>query len=245
MAMTTEEVIAKVQKLMALANNEGATPAEAERAMVQAKALLRKYELDMADVMMKKMESEDPIVEQFMRLNPSAYGSNQLATLPTWIRLLMVGVQTYTRTRMFMNQRVSGNKVMFAGMEHDVAIAKHMMQYLIDATYQQATKDVSCKTKADRSSFRYGMAAELQARLKQLRKEEDKASEQEAATSTGTSLMVIDQKKEQLLAAKYGAPQIKKATRNVTNAYHAGREAGAKQSLNRQLGSRLAGLLGG
>ncbi|CAB4143075.1 Domain of unknown function DUF2786 [uncultured Caudovirales phage] len=245
MAMTTDEVISKVQKLMALANNAGATPAEAERAMVQAKALLRKYELDMADVLMKKMESEDTIVEQFMRLNPSAYGDNQLATLPIWIRLLMVGVQTYTRTRMFFNQRASGNQVMFAGMEHDVAIAKHMIQYLIDATYHQATKDASCRSKADRSSFRYGMAAELQARLKQLRKDEDKASRVEALTmTTGTSLMVIDQKKEELLAARYGEPNIKKATRAVTNAYRAGREAGAKQSLNRQLTGQRQALLG-
>lgn len=233
MAMTTDEVIAKVKKLLALAANEGATPAEAERAAVQAKALLRKYELDMADVMMKKMESDDPMVEEYLQVNPTAYGKNQLATLPIWIRFILTGVTIYTRTRVFI---AKNNNVMFAGMEHDVMMAKHLTQYLVDATYSQATKDSSAASKSDRSAFRYGMSSELQRRLKQLRREEDVAAEQEAKTSTGTSLMVIDQKRDQLLDQKYGALKTKKVKRSFqTSAYDAGRQAGQRQSLNRQL----------
>lgn len=225
--MTRNEALEKIKKLLNLARNEGATEAEAVRAATQAKALMRMFELDEQDVLLRQLEQEDAgLVEELVSANPTAY-SEGTKTLPMWIRIMARGVEKYCTVQLHMARGVG--KLTICGMEHDVALAKGLLQYLIDACYNSAMEE---GTRAERSAFRFAFAAAVQARLKV-------AMQEVFAATPGTSLVVLDTAKLAALEKRYGPTESTRVRKQLSHetrkAYIRGYEAGEKQSLNRQI----------
>lgn len=77
--LTREQVIGQVQKLIALANCSGAFTAEAETAMLKAKALMAKYNVSLFDTQTKKFN--DKVVEITFE---TPFETNE--RIPAWYR---------------------------------------------------------------------------------------------------------------------------------------------------------------
>ena len=73
-------VLERIRKMLALAENSGATPAEAATAAGMAAKTMAKYNLDHADVMLEQLEDDDIV----------ATDSSRQQAMPQWMNSLCV-----------------------------------------------------------------------------------------------------------------------------------------------------------
>lgn len=205
--MNTERILDKVKKLLALAQDPGAAPNEAETAGRQAAALLAKYNLDLGDLTDRELEAEWDITEAEM---PGARpGKQNPKEVPAWIGIMAYGVKVYTRTR--VSKR--GGYVIYRGARQDVELAHWMLKALIDLAYKQS------KASSEPGPFRNGFATAVQHRLKALARDRD-STEREA----GSTALVVADKLQAKLDELYGSEgRSRKAhTRSSAEGYSAG-----------------------
>jgi hypothetical protein len=87
----------KIRKLLALANDPGATDGERANASRMAAAFMAKHDIDLADL------QEAELREQFDLISGEAVGcrpgKKNPSEVPTWIGVIAWGIKLYTRTR--------------------------------------------------------------------------------------------------------------------------------------------------
>ena len=165
----------KIKKLLALAQDPGASPQEAETASRQAASLMAKHNLDMADLEAHELETEWDITESAI---PGARpGKKDPRKVPIWIGIMAFGVALYTRTRTVTR----GGMVVYRGARADVELAHWMLKALIDLAYNQS------KGSLDPSAFRNGFAQAIQSRLKAMTRDRDQVE-----TENPRALVVVD-----------------------------------------------------
>ena len=207
--MTNDRVIEKVKKLLALASDPSAAPNEAETASRQAASLMAKYNIDLAALSQAELEAEWDITE--LSMPGCRPGKKNPREVPTWIGVMAFGVKVYTRTRVIAR----GGYVLYRGPRQDCELAQWMLKALIDLAYKQS------KASSDPHAFRNGFASAVQARLKAMAADRDRA-DQEAGS---TALVVVDKLKLKL-DELYGAERTSKArSRSSDEGYAAGSAA--------------------
>lgn len=175
--MTDERMMDKIRKLLALAQDPGAAPNEAETASRQAAALMAKHDLDMSDLTEAEMRKEWDMAEaQMPGCRP---GKKNARVVPPWI-----GVKVYTRTRCSS----SGGYVKYRGPRADIELAQWMLKALIELAYTQS------RSSSDPTGFRNGFASAVQSRLKKMEADRAKAEDETADQSYGKNLVVLDQR---------------------------------------------------
>lgn len=206
--MTNERIIEKVKKLLALAQDPGAAPNEAETASRQAASLMAKYNLDLASLSQAELEAEWDITE--LRMPGCRPGKKDPREVPTWIGVMAFGVKVYTRTRVIAR----GGYVLYRGPRQDCELAQWMLKALIDLAYKQSKASSS-----DPHAFRNGFASAVQARFKAM------AADRDQAEQGSTALVVVDKLRAKL-DELYGAERTSKArSRSSDEGYAAGSAA--------------------
>lgn len=205
--MTNERIIEKVKKLLALAQDPGAAPNEAETASRQAASLMAKYNLDLASLSQAELEAEWDITE--LSMPGCRPGKKNPREVPTWIGVMAFGVKVYTRTRVIAR----GGYVLYRGPRQDCELAQWMLKALIDLAYKQS------KASSDPHAFRNGFASAVQARFKAM------AADRDQAEQGSTALVVVDKLRAKL-DELYGAERTSKArSRSSDEGYAAGSAA--------------------
>lgn len=237
----TARVIEKVRKLFAMAHHETSNEQEAETALRQAEALLRKHNLTMTDITPEEAKSnvKESVMAKY-KWTPSR--------APVWVQSLSTALADLTDTYVMWTPAASNDShvrnrqcnLVFVGAEADIVTAGEMFNYLYntcinlcDAHFEGQILGRQAKTY--KNSYRYGMVVRLRERIVKMVAEK-KAQFQEAA-QTGTSLVVI---KKDAIADYLGRDDITYNTSNrqqsmESSAFAAGHRDGGNVSLNKQL----------
>lgn len=233
--MDRDSALRKAQKLMAMAQDGRGNDNEAERALAQAEALMRKFGIEASEV-----ATETPVEYDWgSGFAPYGVPRQPAKSVPSWYGIVAMGVAKFTDT--IVKQQYSTDKgygVGFFGEASDVLFAVWLVTYLRDAVWREAKK-YGGDRKAN-GDFRHAMACRLQARMYALRAERDVAYRDatNSAGQTGTALVIVSDKLAKR-DAQFGEQKTKSAKREYRDlsATFAGRSAGDKVGFNRPVGS--------
>jgi hypothetical protein len=222
MKMTTETnpIIAKIQKLMALANHASTNVNEAATAAARAQALLFEHKISMIDL----EASTGTAPERVGQLNVDGKGKGLVA----WQSQLMNAIAYGFYCRLVTTKVVVDGKLVsrmcVIGKPSDTQTVAYMFSYLKNEIDRLCDIDGKNMGGLFRNSFRFGAVAELQRRMKEQR------MKQEAGTVTGTALAIIKSGDADLAAyvkSQWSRVTSSKANVKVTrrDAYQAGATA--------------------
>ena len=230
--MSVDRIAEKVRKLLALASDPGAAPNEAETAARQAAALMAKHQLDGADLQLTRGQGKllFDLMEGYGR--GTRPGKRNAREVPTWIRIIAVGVARFTRT--FTTP--GSDRVYFKGQRCDVELAIWMHDQIVDTCYQASQASCQGMGMSEANTWRNGYAGAVQRRLTDLAKVRDQVEADTPASASGTSLVVVNTALQEAMAERFGEFKVKSA--NVSQNLR-GRQAGESANLptNRPLSS--------
>lgn len=235
--MDRDQALRKAQKLMAVAMDGRGNDNEAERALAQAEALMRKFGLEASEVQGSQAAKDFDWGSSFA---PYGVPRQPAKSIPTWFGIVAMGVAKFTDTIVKVHYRSElGYGVGFYGEASDVIFAQWLVTYLRDAVWRETKKYGG--DRASNGDFRHAMASRLQSRMYALRAERDVSYSEAVNTAgqKGTALMIINDKLVKR-DAEFGEQQTKSSKRNYRDhqATFAGRAAGEKVGFNRPITNR-------
>lgn len=233
--MDRDSALRKAQKLMAVAMDGRGNDNEAERALSQAEALMRKFGLEDSEVKGVAAEKDFDWGSSFA---PYGVPRQPAKSIPSWYGVVAMGVAKFTDT--IVKQHYSseqGYGVGFYGEASDVLFAQWLVTYLRDTVWREAKKYGG--NRAENGDFRHAMASRLQSRMYALRAERDVAFREatNSAGQKGTALMIISDKLVKR-DAEFGVQKAKPVKRQFRDmaAMGAGHAAGERVGFNRPVG---------
>lgn len=251
MDKATDEILAKVKKLMAL--GESPSEAEAASALAKARMLLARYGLSISDVETKETEVVEGVLLEKRRLR-------------AWESHLVWVVTRATFTQALHVTRGDTSQVLIIGREINTVAAAELFKYLHLTVLKLGR--AHGKEVYHLDSFKVGVVERIGERLTESedgatwcgdanddaagKKRSAKAPRQtstasdDSATANDRALMVqmsvsSERENDAYIKSKYGETKAKRGGRRVdADSYHRGRAAGEGVNLNRQIGARQA-----
>lgn len=236
--LARDAALEKVRKLLALARDGGATENEAETAARQAAAIMRKYQIDAAETLMREMDDDVAFSRELAAANPDARGGHRFEHVASWVGYVAVGVADLFDCVVDIVQTRDGAKVRYSGLESDAKVASWTHDYLCATIFRLSRTSEYRSSRSAATAFRVGAGSRVQARLFAMRAERDR---QDAALrangSSCTALTVIDRKRA-IVGERFGAQRTQKARvrTHEHDAYDAGKRAGDGIQINRPIG---------
>jgi len=222
-----DNVVTKLRKLLAMGQDGRGNENEAETALRQAEALMRKHGLELSDV-----NTAADIGYDFHReLMELEHG----VKVPIWINLLAAGIESFTDTVFHIVQirapyadNLKVQRVLFCGVREDVMLASWLLRYLMEAIDKERKRD---NVGVHVDTYRKAAAGSLQRRMFVLREERNVAFQ----AGTGTALVVVDQKKA-AVSEKFGSSKQQEiVSKGASDIAAKGRAAGERITLNQQV----------
>ena len=200
-----DAILRRVQKLLAIAQDDRANPAEAAAAASMAEKVMRKYQLENADVLMATMRSGDGMVQEDCIATAKTNGT-RVAKVPLWASWLAVTVSKLNSVGARMNRHHKTGEacIRFYGFAADVAVSVWTFNYLVAtinrlSTEFRKTEDYAVGGRQAANAYRQGVTHGIMNTLNRLAME--KAAEAQT-TSKGRELVVV---KTQAVAEAFGA----------------------------------------
>lgn len=228
-----ERVVARIRKLIALAQDAGATDGERDNAMRMAHATLAKYNLDLAALDDAAQDKEEPRVRE----------ADVFDGRP-WARQICHAIAHLNFCYYFYSGKGHLARHSFVGRHSNAVTAKEISQFVVAAVLSESRKVARVHGGAAQRSFGLGAANKIRQRCNELRKAAEQASQPNSAP--GTALVLASVYKRELAANEaYIADVLKikfgngRTTRSASDAlaYGAGQAYGATVSLQRQVGN--------
>lgn len=230
--VTNDKIINRLKKMLALANNSGATEGERAAALQQSYTLLAKHNLTMAQV-----DAHDSTQEQ-RQADEAAF------PVYPWARRISIQVAELFFCKYYFMRMPSGKQAthVFIGKESNAATARYMAEYVVRSVMREAAKLYGSAIAPEARNFAEGVASKLYDRVKEIKASFNKQTENVA----GTALVLASLYKTELQAnldflAKTGVllRTRKINTKGVTDfdAFTAGRDFGGNVSLAPQIGA--------
>lgn len=228
MTQEQETILSKIRKLLTLAKDKAATPGEAAAAAARAQALLFEHKLSLVDVESKTGEKE-------------AYGKEDTKlggakNMMKWRQTLMFAVARYNFCRAI--SLGSSGVMSLIGKPTDVEFVKWLYGYLVEEIDRLARLYATAHAAPNNREpmirqFAVGAVGVIRQRLAEQRQKD------EVATQQSTALVLVTDAAVKAAVAKWfpKLSSVAGAKAAVNSAFHAGRAAAQKMSLNRPLGS--------
>jgi hypothetical protein len=230
-AAAQEKIIDRVKKMMALANCSGAAEGERDNALRMAYNLLAKHNLSMSQV-----EAHDN--------TPTEQRESQKATFVVypWARQIAGLVGSLFFCNYYFMRSPSGKQAdhVFIGKVSNVATAQYMSEFVVKSVCREAARLYGSAIAPEARCFAIGVVRKLQERIAEIKSSLNK----ESVTGTELALINIDKAEktanalwlaEQGVKLKTGTNRQKGVT--DSDAYHAGKDFGARVSLSPQVGT--------
>jgi hypothetical protein len=226
-------IIQKIQKLLAL--SQSPNQAEAESALEKAHAILEKYNLSMGDI-------RDSVMGEITEETVST--ANRMES---WREILMYELAWTAHCRMFRNRSYNHERGrmeyrrMIVGREANIATFQWMYEYL---SHTITRKVQNIQGRRAKNSYRLGMVAAFQTKLRQIRENEREKARGAQKAATGDQkheLMVIENEIDLFLKRHYPNLKTQKAQINSQidqGALNEGLDAGRRVSLSTQVGEK-------
>lgn len=225
------KILARVKKMLAIANDDRAPQAERDTAMKMAYNLLAKYNLSIADL---PADQNDEARES----------QSVVISADKWARSLSSSMaKLFFCKYWFERTGVSGKDGhRFVGRQSNVLTAMHMSEYLIKSLKKEATKRYKSPTSPEGRSFCVGATTVIRNRVDEMLA---KGSEDESGKEIGNALVLLKLHDSEKEANDRYADEVLGIKLKVTiradnslraGAMHAGRDFGSKVSLATQIG---------
>jgi hypothetical protein len=228
--MTTpnsNDLLDRVRKLLAKAEDEGCTPQEAEALTAKASELMARYGIERAQLGALHPETDKPADQKFTFEAP-------------WVDVkshLLAAVATAVRCQCVLTQTASGDKVLHVfGYQSDLDRAELLYTSLLvqmaRALARESVPAYGNSAKAWRRSWMLGYAAAAVARI---RAAEEKVTEQakaEDTPGTSTALVLVDRSVAVKTQVSAAYPRLKKKRTTYTGSgYGDGYRQGEKADI--------------
>jgi hypothetical protein len=236
--MTTEKdrILARVRKLMTLANDKAASEGERNNAIRMAHATLAKHNLTMSEAEAHGAKPEEA------RLPDYFVGHNH-----PWTRTAASGIaKLFFCEYFYLALPKSRVKHYFVGRESNVITAKELSVFVINSIDREGQRFARESYTAGTGwrSFCKGAALRVYLRCEELRREAERPQPQPVA-STGTALVLAtvyeQEQKANLALIEQAGVELKEGkdrqTRPMLGAMEAGMQYGDKIPLHRQIGT--------
>lgn len=243
-----DDVMRRVQKLLAIANDTRANPAEAAAAAKMAEKVMRKYQIDHADLIEKELRNStvdlaDALV--FANMKRDDPKRPPLKKTPPWGQMLAVAIAQLhdCQVRQAWGQDRNGNPaaaLRFMGYGPDVKMCVFTFDYIVGVLivevkhFNAAKKAEGLSSKVASESYRQGFTTAVIAAINNLRTE--KLSELAALANTSRALVLVDTKKS-IIEQYFGeAKYVTKKSQSQTDysAFSQGIKDGRKVDVNRR-----------
>lgn len=199
-----DAILRRVQKLLAIAQDDRANPAEAAAAASMAEKVMRKYQLENADVLMATMKQGDGMATEDCVATAKTNGT-RVAKVPLWASWLAVAVSKLNNVGARMNHhRETGEAcIRFYGFAADVAVSVWTFNYLVATINRlsrefRKTEDYVIGGRQAANAYRQGVTHGIMNTLNKLAKEKEAEAQ---TTSKGRELVVV---KTQAVAQAFG-----------------------------------------
>lgn len=198
-----ESILRRIQKLLAIASDDRADPNEAAAAAGMAEKVMRKYQIDHAELIMTSLKQGHDLGTEDVVATAKTNGT-KVKQVPAWAGWIAVAVSRFTECSASAVTLPSGEKaVRFYGFSEDVKLASWTFSYLVATTNRlvtayKATEDYAQGGRAVLNSYRQGVATGI---LKALKELTEKKAQETKASAAGSALVVA---KAQAIAEAYG-----------------------------------------
>ncbi len=240
-----DKVLARVKKMMNLANDAAATEGERDNALRMAHATLAKYNLSMAEASSTDLSGQEKRVDMGITNLGFPWAKQTAFAVAKLFFCQYFTSGAYTRGG---NKRSDACKHYFVGRESNAITASEMAVFVMQSIFREANKrrveeyhDWSWHT-----SFCKGAAMRVLQRCEKLRLDAERANDgTQVAQRTGTAVVLASFYKQELalndafIAEHHGKlrTSVNRERNTGVDGYHAGAAFGDRVSLNRQVGS--------
>lgn len=223
-----EGVMRRIQKLLAIAGDDRADPAEAAAAAGMAERIMAKYQLAHEDIIVQALRQGDDLSTADCVASAKTNGT-KVIQVPPWANWLATRVAQLNDCGARLVITASGDRgIRFYGYSADVQVAKWMYDYLVATTLrlcrQYKVSDAYLREgRQGINSYRQGVSTGISSSISKAI-----AAKKEEARSTGTALVLV---KAGAITQKYGEVfSTKKGKTSVSagNSYSAGMADGKK-----------------
>lgn len=232
----SNKTLGRIKKMLALANDPGATEHERDTALQMAYKLLAKHNLQMSDL--PGDASNEPREQQ-----------NNTISADKWARNLSGHVAKLFFCKYFYSTtRTSGkDNHHFVGKQSNVVTAMYMAEYLIKAIKREATRRYKSPTTPEGRSFCVGTVHTIGRRVEEMQKQDQ--TDDAGVPVPGTALALVKLHDSELALnmafLENGGISLTKPKARADNslrsdAYRDGRAHGKTVSLNQQVGTSAA-----
>lgn len=235
--MDHQRILSRVQKMLNLANCEGATEGERDNAMRMAHATLAKYNLDLADLdevselSSKAMNSAEPRMENIATF----YGR-------PWARNVCISVANLFFCSYIYVSHKKATQVhhYFIGRKSNAVTAALISEFVVKSIMKEGNKQKRDMLMGNPwlREFCWGAAHRVQKRADSIRQDAEKPQ----GDVPGTALVVVYDNEQaanrQFLAVQYPKLKSGRGGKGISHgdAYGQGKAYGSKVSLNTQIG---------
>ena len=228
-----EAVMRRIKKLLAIAEDSRGDPNECAAAARMAESIMRKYQIDHADVISAELQREDAFDSTFVGTTMDPEGASKEAS--GWAGILAVQVANlYDCQARYSWSAKHGKSLKFSGYKLDTELARQTYVFIVNnmaAASRLYLKENRWAGRREGESFRNGYIAAVNASIKDMIRA--KRAEMEQASSS-RSLVIV---KANAVAERFGSVNYPSSGRGRSyqgDAFGAGREAGSKLDVGRR-----------
>jgi hypothetical protein len=229
-----DSVKRRVAKLMAIASDDRANPAEAASAAAMAERLMRKFQIDNVELVTSQLKSgaAEFFSEEFVgtTLDPEGYSKTKCA----WSGILAVAVaELHDCQARFSWSTKHGKSLKFSGYAEDAQMARFTYVYLVQSMALASRQYLAAFQHDGRrgaENFRRGFNAALVASLNEASASKKREMQVE---SDSRALVVV---KEDAVAKQFGVVKYSHRSENTRfdRAFHSGVTEGRKVDVTRR-----------
>lgn len=188
-----DALMRRLSKLMAIASDTRANPAEAAAAAGMAERIMRKYQIDHEDIVTKEIKSGEHMATADC-VATAKTNKTIVKEVPPWANFLASAVARFNHCGARIVTVASGDRgIRFFGYDSDVKLCKWMYDYLVVTINKLADEykwsdDYQENGRSVLTSYRRGVSTGIIDAIRKLEQQR-----QAEMASTGTSLMVVKQ----------------------------------------------------
>ena len=223
-----EKILARIQKMLALANDLAATEGERDNALRMAYNTMAKYNIDMATIEQSSGKKSDEPRIDFPKVSWSW----------AWAKQVNVTVAKLFFCKYYFFEKINGTQIThhFVGRESNAMTAAVMADYIVNSILKEGRAIYKSNTSAPMRSFAVGASHALYRRVEKIIAEKA----QEFAATPGTSIVLAslyateDAENDKHMPANLRT--VKSRTSKVQGeAYHKGHDYGNSINLDLQV----------
>jgi hypothetical protein len=217
----SRKTIYRIKKLLALANDKGATEGEAAEASRGAFALLAKWNLSLDSVENSAKDEEEPV--ETVTAEKSFYAGGDRWAIGLYQKVAELNFCEYFFNNNCYLTNAKGKKVLgvrhnVVGKRSNVIVSHHMADYLLEAVKRLAREDMKAQTFESENQrahyeygFRYGCSVRLQQRITAMIEEAKKGVMTDDSSANLPALRNLYEDNRQMLDAhmKENHPNLK------------------------------------